>query len=199
MSKPILERWRCRWGEVDIIARKGRTLVFVEVKARATEDAGIGAIAPAHGLPRMGEIILRSVRGLVFEWDLGRAGMGNATRGTPRRVYARLVGVSPQAVDLGVTIPLEVARRLNREYAGDAAADTAPDTTSAEMKKAVEADVAKTRAEQCRKAQERYKNYVESYRVYRDKDGKREYLNSKELDEARLRARKDVDTYCSGK
>lgn len=82
-----------------------------------------GAIAPAHGLPRMGEIILRSVRGLVFEWDLGRAGMGNATRGTPRRVYARLVGVSPQAVDLGVTIPLEVARRLNREYAGDAAAD----------------------------------------------------------------------------
>lgn len=35
-------------GEVDIIARKGRTLVFVEVKARATEDAGIGAIAPAQ-------------------------------------------------------------------------------------------------------------------------------------------------------
>ncbi|MBL9012151.1 MAG: YraN family protein [Alphaproteobacteria bacterium] len=35
-------------GEVDIIARKGRTLVFIEVKARATEDGAIDAIAPAQ-------------------------------------------------------------------------------------------------------------------------------------------------------
>ena len=31
----ILERnWRTRWGEIDLIAEKGDTLVFVEVKAR---------------------------------------------------------------------------------------------------------------------------------------------------------------------
>ncbi|MFP4475468.1 MAG: YraN family protein [Desulfatibacillaceae bacterium] len=37
----ILERnWRGRAGEVDVIAKKGRTLVFVEVKARASSRYG---------------------------------------------------------------------------------------------------------------------------------------------------------------
>ena len=35
----LARRARVRGGEVDIIARRGRTLAFVEVKARATEDA----------------------------------------------------------------------------------------------------------------------------------------------------------------
>lgn len=36
----ILARWaRVPGGEVDIVARRGRTLAFVEVKARATEQA----------------------------------------------------------------------------------------------------------------------------------------------------------------
>lgn len=30
----LARNWRCRWGEVDIIARKGETVAFVEVKAR---------------------------------------------------------------------------------------------------------------------------------------------------------------------
>lgn len=81
-----------------------------------------GAIAPAHGLPRLGDMLLRQAEGLVLEWDLGRAGLGAARQGTPRRVHARLVGVSPRAMDLGVTIPMAVARRLNREYASEDAA-----------------------------------------------------------------------------
>ena len=37
----ILERnYACPFGEIDIIARDRRTLVFVEVKARASEDHG---------------------------------------------------------------------------------------------------------------------------------------------------------------
>ena len=37
----ILERrYRTRYGEIDIIARSGKTLVFVEVKARAGEEYG---------------------------------------------------------------------------------------------------------------------------------------------------------------
>lgn len=81
-----------------------------------------GTIAPAHNLPRVGELLIRRATGLILEWDLGRAGLGAARQGTPRRVHARLAGVSRHAMDLGVTAPLSVARRLNREFAGAAAA-----------------------------------------------------------------------------
>ena len=37
--KILARRAKVRGGEVDIIARRGRTLAFVEVKSRATEDA----------------------------------------------------------------------------------------------------------------------------------------------------------------
>ena len=39
----ILERnYRCRQGEIDLIARQGRYLVFIEVKYRADSHAGYG-------------------------------------------------------------------------------------------------------------------------------------------------------------
>jgi len=42
----ILERnWRRREGEVDLIARQGRTVVFCEVKARTSDRFGSGAEA----------------------------------------------------------------------------------------------------------------------------------------------------------
>lgn len=37
----ILERnFRCRYGEIDIVARDGKTVVFVEVKARGSDSFG---------------------------------------------------------------------------------------------------------------------------------------------------------------
>ena len=36
--KIILRNFRCEVGEIDIIAREGKTLVFVEVKTRAYDD-----------------------------------------------------------------------------------------------------------------------------------------------------------------
>lgn len=37
----IVERnWRCRGGEIDIVARDGETVVFVEVKTRRGRDYG---------------------------------------------------------------------------------------------------------------------------------------------------------------
>lgn len=45
----ILERrYRTRFGEIDIIAQDGSTIVFVEVKARLTDDFG-GAAAAVTG------------------------------------------------------------------------------------------------------------------------------------------------------
>ena len=42
----ILERrYRTRFGEIDIVARDGRTIVFVEVKARLTREYGGAAAA----------------------------------------------------------------------------------------------------------------------------------------------------------
>jgi putative endonuclease len=40
----ILERrYRTRYGEIDIVAEDGETLVFVEVRARATDEFGTAA------------------------------------------------------------------------------------------------------------------------------------------------------------
>ena len=42
-------RYRTPAGEIDLIARRGNLLVFAEVKARASEDAGVEAVtAPAR-------------------------------------------------------------------------------------------------------------------------------------------------------
>jgi putative endonuclease len=40
----LARRARVRGGEVDIVARRGRTLAFIEVKARATEEASAMAL-----------------------------------------------------------------------------------------------------------------------------------------------------------
>src|SRR5579862_3653722 len=40
----LARRWRTPFGEVDIVARRRHTLVFVEVKARATLDEAVEAV-----------------------------------------------------------------------------------------------------------------------------------------------------------
>ncbi len=41
----LAKRYRTRVGEIDIVARDGQTLVFVEVKTRTSEDFGVPAEA----------------------------------------------------------------------------------------------------------------------------------------------------------
>jgi len=42
----VARRARCPGGEVDIVARRGRTLAFVEVKARNSETAAAHSLDP---------------------------------------------------------------------------------------------------------------------------------------------------------
>lgn len=45
----IIERnYRCRFGEIDIVAREGETLVFAEVKSRRSEAYGAPQVAVGH-------------------------------------------------------------------------------------------------------------------------------------------------------
>ncbi len=47
MGYRILARnYRAPVGEIDIVARRGRTMAMVEVKARASQTAGAEALAP---------------------------------------------------------------------------------------------------------------------------------------------------------
>lgn len=40
-------RYRTPAGEIDLVVRKGATIVFVEVKQRPDEGAGLDAVSPA--------------------------------------------------------------------------------------------------------------------------------------------------------
>jgi len=60
----VARRWRSRAGEIDIIARDGETLVFVEVKAREDHDFGDAA---ASVTMRKRRTIVRLAKAYVVE------------------------------------------------------------------------------------------------------------------------------------
>lgn len=62
---------------------------------------------------------------------------------------------------------------------------------------AAAADAERVRAERCKLAQERYKQYTEARRLFRETDGQRVYLTDQELNAARASAKQSVDDYCS--
>lgn len=83
-------------------------------------------IAPAHGLPPMGETIVEQTQDHVFKLWLGQSGLGRAfesDKAGPRHVHIQVAGISPRAIDIGITLPLDTIRRYNREFSGDAAAE----------------------------------------------------------------------------
>jgi putative endonuclease len=58
----VLDRnWRCRDGELDLVVARGETLVFCEVKTRASTRFGAPFEAVAHGKQRR-------LRNLALRW-----------------------------------------------------------------------------------------------------------------------------------
>ncbi len=63
----VARNWRCRQGEIDIIAQKGELVAFVEVKTRKGRDMG----APEEALtPRKGKKLMQLAKLYVAEHAL---------------------------------------------------------------------------------------------------------------------------------
>lgn len=91
-----------------------------------------GTIARTHGLPQVGRLLANRFRGITFTIELGRSFLGGLTpllgvatqapRAEPHQRRVMLVGLSPAASPLALSVPIEYVRAWNREYAGDPAA-----------------------------------------------------------------------------
>ncbi|MFO1410160.1 MAG: YraN family protein [Steroidobacteraceae bacterium] len=59
----LLRNWRCRMGELDLVAREGAVLVIVEVRSRARSDYGGAAASVTFAKRRR---IVRAARHLLM-------------------------------------------------------------------------------------------------------------------------------------
>jgi catalase len=129
----------------------------------------------------------------VYKW-VDRGGQVHYTDLPPDQPDAKLLGVFER--DMVMSGDEEAGP-------GDTGADTydsgpaLEEAASADAATAVQRDLDAVRSGQCKQAQERYKTYIESRRLFRETpDGKREYLTDAELSEARIQAKKDMDELC---
>jgi putative endonuclease len=91
----LARNWRCREGELDIIARDGCDLVFVEVKTRSSLAFG----SPAEAVDRVKSARIRqlALRWLMAQRDAGEAASWSALRFDVVAVV-RAAGTGPEVV-----------------------------------------------------------------------------------------------------
>jgi putative endonuclease len=65
-------RYRTRVGEIDVVARDGETLVFIEVKARRSGSGRFGPPAEAVG-PQKRDKLMQMAKSYIFAKYLGNA------------------------------------------------------------------------------------------------------------------------------
>ncbi|MFH0903401.1 MAG: FtsX-like permease family protein [Pseudomonadota bacterium] len=90
-----------------------------------------GSFAPAHGMPQMGlaqqawlESKLRSIWFVIALGESFIQGTTERLKAAPEQVKAHVVGISRQAMPIGMTVPIGYVRRWNRTYLGEAAAQS---------------------------------------------------------------------------
>jgi ABC-type lipoprotein release transport system permease subunit len=80
-----------------------------------------GTLAAQTGLPKIGKFLAGRLRGIVFNIELGRSFIGSAKTGVaPHQRKVMLVGISPHAAQLALTLPLGYVQAWNRQYAAGA-------------------------------------------------------------------------------
>ena len=140
----------------------------------------------------------------VYKW-IDSTGQIHYTDLPPRQADAKVLDVFEQAVgDLedvgeeGLDNADEGAGDESDEQSSQPSGSSEPPKTevSDAMLAAARSDAERVKVEQCKLVSDRYKQYLEARRLFREVDGKRVYLTDKELDEARARAKLAVDEYC---
>lgn len=80
-----------------------------------------GTLAAQTGLPKVGRFLAGRLRGIVFNIELGRSFIGASKSGVePHQRKVMLVGISPHAAQLALTLPLGYVQAWNQQYAPDA-------------------------------------------------------------------------------
>ncbi|MCU0974974.1 MAG: DUF4124 domain-containing protein [Steroidobacteraceae bacterium] len=131
----------------------------------------------------------------VYKWVDSR-GQVHYTDLPPRESGARLLSTYQGRVGVPAGDDASEPAEADTLPPGFSESD-APDGATRATAAAVQRDVAAQRAEQCTQAQARYKQYIESQRLFRTTpDGQRQYLSDAELTQARIDAKKAVDEYC---
>lgn len=102
-------------GAIEGFHDSGEGVVPVVVSPRLLEIYN-ESFARERGMPRLGE---RLLVGFEFPLELGRSFMGEGHR-ERLGLHGRVVGFSDRAMLQGITIPLDVARRLNQRFGEDA-------------------------------------------------------------------------------
>jgi putative endonuclease len=84
----ITMNWRCRYGEVDIIARQGGVLVFVEVRTRRASSVtpAFESINPAkrHKMTSAALEFIRQANAEDCAWRVDVIAIGIPAQGEPR-------------------------------------------------------------------------------------------------------------------
>jgi hypothetical protein len=131
---------------------------------------------------------------VVYKW-VDTTGQVHYSDLPPEEPGAKLLGVFDRTLLPQAAESQDDAADPGDPEGGSPAADDADPTASAAA--SVQRDVAQIRSQQCQQAQQQYKTYVESRRLYRQTaDGKREYLTDAELTAARIQAKQDMDDLC---
>src|SRR5439155_17169879 len=82
-----------------------------------------GAIAPSHGLPKIGSFLASRFRGFTFNIELGRSMvMGKPVAAAPRTRRLMLVGISARGSQMALTVPLGYIQSWNSDFSGAASA-----------------------------------------------------------------------------